>query len=188
VAAYLAARWPARVRQLVITAFGVRSSALERALLGLAHGPAQLSTQLWQPWVNLCRPWLSQWQPYAANLLSAQPLPRLLASWYLDHLPADAGLLREGIADLTRMDLGAHLACIASIGDPSLIDALRSIRAPSLFVGGEHDRVAPPADLTCAAGLSPGSRTVVLARCGHVPMIEQPAAYHAALRSFLLGT
>jgi len=31
-----------------------------------------------------------------------------------------------------------------------------------------------------------GSRLVLLEQCGHVPMIEQSAPYHQALRDFLL--
>jgi pimeloyl-ACP methyl ester carboxylesterase len=187
VAVYLAARWPARVRSLVVTALGVRRSAAERAAIGLAHGPADLTVRLAQPWINAWRPWLGSCRPLTELVLGAPPVARLLAGWYLDQIPADGRLLREGIADLVRMDLGAHLACVASIGAPALVDALRSIRVPGLFIGGDRDRVAPPDDLGMAAELAPGSQLVLLERCGHVPMIEQPAAYHAALRSFLLG-
>jgi pimeloyl-ACP methyl ester carboxylesterase len=30
------------------------------------------------------------------------------------------------------------------------------------------------------------ARLALIDQCGHIPMIEQPEAYHAALRSFLL--
>lgn len=187
VAVYLAAHWPARVRNLVVTALGVRRSAAERAAIGLAHGPAELAVELAQPWINAWRPWLGSCKPLAEFVLGAPPVARLLAGWYLDQVPTDERLLSEGIADFVRMDLGAHLACVASIGAPELVGALRSIQAPGLFIGGERDRVAPPDDLVAAAELTPRSQTVLLEHCGHVPMIEQPAAYHAALRSFLLG-
>jgi pimeloyl-ACP methyl ester carboxylesterase len=188
VAAELARRWPERVRTLTISSLGVRRSPAERALIGLAQLPAGLALPLWQPWVNFGRPWLRAWRPVAAHLLGTPPIPRLLASWYLDQLPDDSWMLREGIADLLSMDFGAHLACVASIGDPGFTAALRVIRAPVLVVGGDRDRVASPDDLRAAAELVAGGRAAVLERCGHVPMIEQPAAYHAALRSFLLGT
>jgi pimeloyl-ACP methyl ester carboxylesterase len=187
VAVYLAARWPARIRSLVVTALGVRRSLVERAMLGLAHGPADLTVRLAQPWINAWRPWLGSCKPLTELVLGAPPVARLLAGWYLDRIPADRRLLREGIADLVRMDLGAHLACVASVGAPALVDALQSIRVPALFIGGDHDRVAPPDDLGMAAELAPGSQTVLLEHCGHVPMIEQPVAYQTALRTFLLG-
>jgi pimeloyl-ACP methyl ester carboxylesterase len=74
----------------------------------------------------------------------------------------------------------------ASIGDPALAAALSTVEAPALFVGGAADRVAPPDDLWAAAEMAARGRAVILERCGHVPMIERPAAYHQALRAFLL--
>lgn len=184
VALVLAARWPERVRRLVITSFGVRRSPLERALLGATHAPASLALQFGLPWLSLWRPALRNLRPLTAQLLATPPLPSLLAGWYLGRVPDDPQLLREGVADLVEMDLGAHLACVASIGDPALLAALPAIVAPTLFVGGDCDRVVPADDLRAAADLARGE-ALLLPGCGHVPMIEQREAYHAALRDFL---
>lgn len=186
VAAYLAAHWPSRVRRLVLTSIGVRRSALERALLGLVLRPVDLALQIWQPWLNMARPLSGLLQPMAASLMSVPPLPRLMSSWYLEQAPADERWLREGILDLTRMDFAAHLACVASIGDSSLIAALAAIRAPTLLVSGRADRVVPQDDVAAAAEMVADSRLLILEQCGHVPLVEQPAAYHRALREFLL--
>ena len=183
----VAARRPTRVRSMIVTGLGVRRSELERIWIGLARMPLDVTVRLWQPVISHVEPWLKQLTPWSAKLLSTPPIPQLLAQWYLDSIPSDDRLLREGIIDLTRMGLGAHLACVASVGDPALITALATVRAPALFVGGVSDRVAPPEDLGTAAELVEGSRAVVIERCGHVPMIERPAAYHAVLRDFLLG-
>lgn len=129
------------------------------------------------------RPALRQLRPFTAQLLATPPLPSLLAGWYLDRVPSDPQLLREGVADLVEMDVGAHLACLASVGDPALQAALPTVVAPALFVGGERDRVVPPT--TYAPPLSwRAARALLLPGCGHVPT-EQPAAYHAALRELL---
>ena len=184
VALVLAARWPDRVRRLVVTSFGVRRSPLERALLGATYAPANFALQLGLPWLNMWRPALRQLRPFTAQVLATPPLPSLLAGWYLDRVPSDPQLLREGVADLVEMDVGAHLACLASVGDPALQAALPTVVAPALFVGGERDRVVPADDLRAAAELARG-QALLLPGCGHVPMIEQPAAYHAALREFL---
>jgi len=84
------------------------------------------------------------------------------------------------------MDARAHLACFASVGDPALTAALGDIRAPTLLIGGLHDRAVPPSAVEAAWKQLPGSRLAWLDDCGHVPMIEQPEAYHQALREFLL--
>jgi pimeloyl-ACP methyl ester carboxylesterase len=104
----------------------------------------------------------------------------------MERAPDDPEVLREGIADMLRMDLRAHLACIASIGDPAVTHALGSIRAPTLLVGGRQDRVVPPSDVAAAHDLAPNSRLAWLENCGHMPTIERPLAYHQALRDFLL--
>lgn len=185
VAVYIAAHWPARVRRLVVTAFGVQRSALARACLGLAHAPATLALQFGQPLIDLWRPFQSQLRPVAEMLMSTPPIPDLLASWYLERAPEDRRLLREGIADLLDMDVGAHLASAISISDPSLAEALQTLSAPALFVGGTNDRVVPADDLRAAAEMARARRVLVIEQCGHVPMIEQPDTYHAALREFL---
>jgi abhydrolase domain-containing protein 6 len=118
-------------------------------------------------------------------VLSTPPLATLLASWYVREVPRDPALLREGIADLVRMDVRAHLASLAAIGDSALIASLEHIATPTLLITGRDDRVMPPEALAAAARLLPNSSVVLLERCGHLPMLEAPVAYHAALRTFL---
>ena len=52
-------------------------------------------------------------------------------------------------------------------------------------MGGTNDRVVPADDLRAAAEMTRARRVLVIEQCGHVPMIEQPDTYHAALREFL---
>lgn len=185
VAICMAAQQPARVRRLVVTSFGVRPNAFERAWLGMAQSQASLALAASQPLVALARPVLGPLGALAAQTLGTSPFAAALAAWYVARLPNDPALLQAGSDDMARMDIGAHLACVASIGDPALPAALRAVQAPTLFIGGDRDRVASPAELRAASALVPGSTGVVLAKCGHLPMIEQEAAYHAAIGAFL---
>ena len=187
VAICLAAQQPARVRRLVVTSFGVRPNSFERAWLGLAQNHASLALAAGQPLVALARPWLRPLGALAAHTLGTSPFAATLAGWYVARLPEDPTLLQAGSDDMARMDIGAHLACVASIGDPALVAALRAVQAPTLFIGGDRDRVASPAELRAASDLVPGSAGVVIAQCGHLPMVEQEAAYHRALAAFLRG-
>jgi pimeloyl-ACP methyl ester carboxylesterase len=68
--------------------------------------------------------------------------------------------------------------------DPQLQRWLHRIRLPTLILWGEHDRMFPP---TYAEGWHQaiaGSRLVVLPRCGHLPIQEQPDAFAATVAEF----
>jgi pimeloyl-ACP methyl ester carboxylesterase len=62
---------------------------------------------------------------------------------------------------------------------------LENVRAPTLVVVGDRDRLTPAVHVcTCTAGLL-DVRVEVLARAGHVPMVERPDEVSALLREFL---
>jgi 3-oxoadipate enol-lactonase len=62
---------------------------------------------------------------------------------------------------------------------------LASIRIPVLCLAGEHDRNAPPPMMERMAGRIPGARYVCLPDVGHLPNLERPAAFDAAIMEFL---
>ncbi|MBX9824126.1 MAG: alpha/beta hydrolase [Xanthobacteraceae bacterium] len=62
---------------------------------------------------------------------------------------------------------------------------LGSIRVPVLCLAGEHDRNAPPPMMERMAGRVPGARYVCLPGVGHLPNLERPAAFDAAVFEFL---
>jgi 3-oxoadipate enol-lactonase len=62
---------------------------------------------------------------------------------------------------------------------------LASIRVPVLCLSGEHDRNAPPPMMERMAGRIPGARYVCLPGVGHLPNLEAPAAFDAAVVEFL---
>ncbi len=56
---------------------------------------------------------------------------------------------------------------------------------PVLVLAGRHDRTCSvEASEAIAAGI-PGAELVVLERSGHFGFVEEPAAYVAAVRSFV---
>jgi pimeloyl-ACP methyl ester carboxylesterase len=61
---------------------------------------------------------------------------------------------------------------------------LASVRAPSLLIWGERDRLIPVGIAAEWQRILPGSRLVVLP-CGHVPMWEVPDELTSSLSSFL---
>lgn len=76
-----------------------------------------------------------------------------------------------------------HMSSDLLRGD--ITPALRAVRAPSLVVWGANDRLLPPALGEEFRTLIPDCRLVVLAKCGHIPMLECPDALHEHLLGFL---
>ena len=90
------------------------------------------------------------------------------------------------LADRARL---TRLVAVARSARDTRVEAwLPLIACPTLLVWGRDDRITPPAVARSFARLLPDSRLVLLPRCGHAPMIEQPARFNRALLSFLEAT
>lgn len=66
--------------------------------------------------------------------------------------------------------------------------ALPAITVPTLCLAGALDRTAPPEVMRRMAERIPGARYVELAGTGHIANVEQPAAFDAAVITFLQET
>ena len=66
---------------------------------------------------------------------------------------------------------------------PPLTERLRSLAVPALFMSGSRDFVVEHA--RTAAGVTPGSRLVVLEGAGHALFNHRPKEYFAAIDAFL---
>ena len=64
---------------------------------------------------------------------------------------------------------------------------VRTIRAPTLFLSGDDDRIVPLADTKRAAGLVGGAKFVTIPQSGHISHEERPGAFLAAVNAFLDG-
>ena len=69
--------------------------------------------------------------------------------------------------------------------NPKLKRRLYRIAAPALFLRGESDGLVSQPYLEAYARLLPNARTRTIAAAGHVPQLEQPAAFAAAVLEFL---
>jgi len=67
----------------------------------------------------------------------------------------------------------------------NLSDKLHLIKAPTLLIWGDHDNVTPPFVGEKFNDLIENSTLHFVEKCGHAPMMEQPAVFNSLLSDFL---
>lgn len=185
VAAYTAAQWPTRVHRLIISSFGIPATEMERLVTDQTYHQTLLTVMLWDPWIMISQPWIAFWQSWAVGMGYIPEIPSTVARPFFFHLPNDQEMIREGYNDFVCMNQRTSMQSAISLGNPSLRGAMSRITAPTLIVGGKQDLVVPSAALATAQQTISNSQLVLMENCGHVPMIEQPAAYNQVVQKFL---
>jgi pimeloyl-ACP methyl ester carboxylesterase len=71
--------------------------------------------------------------------------------------------------------------------NPKLRHRLHRVNVPTLFVRGASDGIVSADYLARYAALIPRARIDTIARAGHLPQVEQPAATAATVLQFLQG-
>jgi pimeloyl-ACP methyl ester carboxylesterase len=109
-------------------------------------------------------------EDFAPKLLRPDPDPEALAS-VRALIESNAP---EGVAAAQR---GMALR-------PDSIPSLARIACPTLVLAGAEDRLIPFGEQQRMAGCIRGARLVTIPQSGHLPNVENPAAYDAALLQF----
>jgi pimeloyl-ACP methyl ester carboxylesterase len=142
-------------------------------------------------------PGLGRW--LVSKMQEMSPERRTDAS--IAELFADPDRLRperraEAIAEAVRRDALGHTvdALVGSarsllneyirLGPASLWQDAARVPAPTLLIHGSHDRLVNPGMAGRAARTFPDCRVVVLAKVGHVAMMERPDVVAAEIREF----
>jgi pimeloyl-[acyl-carrier protein] methyl ester esterase len=168
VAVRLASRFPARIPALVVIAAGAAGArrrdwphgADEALLAGLAR-------RLGRDWKGTVQEFLGLEVRGDANPLEAlRELRRCVAE---GGAPSSAAL-EAGLAILRAADLRGELA---------------AVRARTLVVAGEYDRLVPPAAARALADGIAGARFVQIARAAHAPFLSHRAEVAAQIGDFL---
>jgi pimeloyl-ACP methyl ester carboxylesterase len=102
---------------------------------------------------------------------------------------------REWLAEQCRLArspgyLEAHLTVLRSLVSPAgqrevLLDRIPLLKMPTLVVWGERDRVFPASQGRGAATRLREGSLELIPDCGHLPHIERPGEFVAALERFL---
>ena len=103
---------------------------------------------------------------------------------YFPHSPP--GTARAGLADTIWRVEGSEGGESALEGW-DVADRLGEIAVPTLVMTGADDFMFPPERARLMADALPRSTLTIFDSCGHLPNVEAPEAFTAALRGFLLG-
>ncbi|MEM9066554.1 MAG: alpha/beta hydrolase [Planctomycetota bacterium] len=104
----------------------------------------------------------------------------------------DRSNIREGDLERAHAELNrrggarAMVRLSRSARKNNLADDLGEIQAPTLLIWGREDIVTPPEAAQEFLDRLPNARIEWFDRCGHVPMLEHPDEFAAALTSFAL--
>lgn len=169
VATLVAARDGAHVTRLVLAA----PAGYQRLPVGTVRALARLNQTLVDLRRRLGRDLVGR--PRARAIMFAPSIHDTRAM-----SPADARLLLDASAGARRV--GPALSAVAAL---DLRPVLQAVTAPVGVIWGRHDRLVPPAGLRGVQRARPDARVEWIDAAGHVPMLEQPQAWEAALRRLL---
>ena len=86
---------------------------------------------------------------------------------------------------LTRTPVEGYIGCCQAIAGADLTESTKALTLPTLAIAGREDGASPPALVQGTADMIAGSRFTVIEGAGHLPCVEDPAAYAALLTDFL---
>ncbi len=89
---------------------------------------------------------------------------------------------------LVRQPAEGYAGCSAAISGTDFYTPTSGLRLPALGIAGDEDGSTPPDLVRETIELIPGSRFQLIRRAGHLPCVEQPQAYAAALTEFFKNT
>ena len=123
-----------------------------------------------------------------APLRSGKTMPELAAGMINEIMGLNAGSARAGtiaIASMASAPAATYQACVEAIVTFEERANLGQIRVPTMCLVGEFDTNAPPAMMQRMAAKIPGATFEILPGLGHLPNLESPAAFDAAVLGFL---
>lgn len=169
VAALIAARYPDRIAAVVLEDPAI-----------FAGGPPAFLTPVFRT------PQFRRIGPLIARNLGGQAGTDFIRTAWHDPSKITEATLEGYRAPLRVANWDTALWLLTIAPRPSDVpDIVGSIKAPTLFITGDDDRIVPPEDTKRAAALVGGSELITIAQCGHIPHEEQPADFLDAVAGFL---
>lgn len=91
------------------------------------------------------------------------------------------------VRSIRNRQMTARLAWSPRFADPKLPARLSQVDTPTLLIWGAHDRILPPDRAAAFQEHLPDVRLVTVDSAGHLPMLEAPETFVAAVNEFLHG-
>lgn len=88
-------------------------------------------------------------------------------------------------AMFTRTPAEGYIAACRALGAADQTAATAMLRLPALVIAGAEDGASPPALVRATADLIPGAAFHCIPGTGHLPCVEDPAAWVAFVAPFL---
>jgi 3-oxoadipate enol-lactonase len=85
---------------------------------------------------------------------------------------------------MCRTPLAGYLGCSAAVAQTDLYESTARLTLPTLAIAGADDGSTPPDLVRETADLVKGSQFRLIRMAGHIPCVEQPEEYAAALTGF----
>lgn len=86
---------------------------------------------------------------------------------------------------LTRTPLDGYIGCMEAIAETDLYESTARLKLPTLGIAGSEDGATPPDLVRETTDLVAGSKFHLIRGAGHLPCVERPVDYGAALTGFL---
>lgn len=129
--------------------------------------------------------WNSRIAAIEANGL-ASILEPVMERWFTPAFRQPESPAYRGYCNMfTRQPVAGYIATCAAIRDADFTQAAQRITAPTLCIAGDKDGSTPAELVRSLADLIPQAGFAVVSDAGHLPCIEQPAAYARLLRDFI---
>jgi pimeloyl-ACP methyl ester carboxylesterase len=117
----------------------------------------------------------------------AQVLPEVIAALAIARpvlgSPSMSG--RYSLPFVTAQGNLSGFVAIAPVGIPKALNAIQGNPLPTLAIWGERDRIVPVTQADKLVAALPNAEKVVLTDAGHACYMNQPAAFHDHLLSFV---
>ncbi len=89
------------------------------------------------------------------------------------------------IDDVRKATFTSLMRSVRSMATTDLTDRLGAIRAPTLVVSSDHDRIVRAGQFALARRCIPGAESCELSPVGHCPMLEAPNRFDPAVAAFV---
>lgn len=125
-------------------------------------------------------------QTQGTEAIANLQVPKLISHDTREQHPEVEARIRQMINMATPAGIAAASRGMAQRADTT--DLLARIVCPTLVIAGAQDAVTPPNVVLDYARKIPGAQFVEIAQAGHLSNLEQPEAFLAAVRNFLLSS